>query len=196
MTGVDVSGKLLDIARGYERNEPLGVSYMLGDAQNLEGIEEASFDGVVCNMALMDIPDLDATLRAVARVLRTDGWFVFSITHPCFPTPALGWTQRVDEELGREIPNYFAEGFWRRGNPEGVRGKVGSHHRTMSTYVNVLARAGLTIERLAEPQAPGHLAECVPGYRDVPPFLAVKCLKPDASYALAGRREPAMGTGF
>lgn len=178
VVGIDVSGGMLDIARRYEQEEPRRVTYLRGDAQELGEVEDAAFDGVVCNLALMDIPDLEATLRTVARVLRPGGWFVFSITHPCFPTPSLGWTHRVDEELAKEIPNYFAEGFWRRDNPTGVRGKVGSHHRTMSTYVNTLARSGLSIERFAEPRAEGRLVERVPGYGEVPPFLVARCVKP------------------
>ncbi|MDP9409730.1 MAG: class I SAM-dependent methyltransferase [Actinomycetota bacterium] len=178
VVGVDVSEGMLDLARRYEREEPRGVTYARADARTLDGVEDAAFDGVVCNLALMDIPDLRATLRTVARVLRPEGWFVFSITHPCFPTPSLGWTRRVDEELAREIPDYFAEGFWRRENPEGVRGRVGSHHRTLSTYVDALVRAGLTIQRLVEPRATQDVAERVPGYGEVPPFLAVRCEKP------------------
>lgn len=38
-------------------------------------------------MALMDIPDLPATLCTVARILRPGGWFVFAITHPCVQMP-------------------------------------------------------------------------------------------------------------
>jgi hypothetical protein len=102
---------------------------------------------------------------------------VHLLDHPCFPMPSLGWTSRVDGELEPEIPDYFAEGFWRRANPEGVRGKVGSHHRTLSTYVNALARAGLKIEHLDEPRATGDLAERIPGYREVPPFLVARCKK-------------------
>ena len=178
VVGVDVSGKMLDLARRYERDEPRGITYVCGDARMLGGVEDAAFDGVVCNLALMDIPDLAASLRTVARILRPRGWFVFSITHPCFPTPSLGWTRKVDEELAREIPDYFAEGFWRRDNPRGVRGKVGSHHRTLSTYVNALVGAGLTIERFAEPRATKDLVERAPGYGEVPPFLAARCVKP------------------
>ncbi len=58
-----------------------------------------------------------------------------------------------------------------------MRGKVGSHHRTLSTYVNALVRAGLAIDRFVEPRAKGRLVERVPGYREVPPFLVARCEK-------------------
>jgi ubiquinone/menaquinone biosynthesis C-methylase UbiE len=87
---VNISEKMLGIARRYEREEPLGIEYLLDDASILGRLESTAFDGVVCNMALMDVADVAACVGSVARVLRSEGWFVFSITHPCFPTPSLG----------------------------------------------------------------------------------------------------------
>ena len=43
----------------------------------------------------MDIPDLDACLRTVERILRPQGWFVFAITHPCFQMPDSRWTGKA-----------------------------------------------------------------------------------------------------
>ena len=38
-------------------------------------------------------------LGSIARILRPGGWFVFSITHPCFKPPAYGeLTDHVDEK--------------------------------------------------------------------------------------------------
>ena len=42
-------------------------------------------DGVLCNMALMDIDDLEGTLSTVAAVLAPGGWFSFSVCHPRYP---------------------------------------------------------------------------------------------------------------
>ena len=88
--GVDISEKMLRIARRYEQEEPLGIVYLLDDTQTLGRLESAAFDGIVCNMALMDIGDVTACLDSVARILQPEGWFVFSATHPCFPTLSLG----------------------------------------------------------------------------------------------------------
>ena len=171
---------MLHIVRRYEQVELLEIVYLLDDAQTLGRLEGAEFDGVVCNMTLMDIQNLTGCLASVARILRPEGWFVFSVTHPCFPTPSLGWGRRVDAELEREKPDYFAEGHWRRDNPAGVRGKVGSYHRTLSTYVNALIKAGLRLEQIHEPRAPDDLADLIPGYLEVPPFLAARCSKDPA----------------
>src|SRR5215210_4555186 len=69
VVGIDLSLRLLEIGMRAEDAEPSGVIYLQGDAQALTGVEDAIFDGVLCNMALMDIPDLRATFEAVWRVL-------------------------------------------------------------------------------------------------------------------------------
>ncbi len=175
VAGVDLSAKLLEIARRDEESEPLGIVYLQGDVQELAEVEDAAFDGVACNMALMDIPDLRAVFRTVRRILRPGGWFVFSITHPCFQTSSSRWLDHPDGTVSREISGYFEEGFWRSDNPKGVRGQVGAYHRTLSSYVNALTEAGLVIEQIAEPRAEGEVARRIPGYSEVPAVLVARC---------------------
>ncbi len=174
--GVDLSARLLAIARRDEEAEALGIAYLCGDAQRLDVVGDGRFDGVVCNMALMDIADLAATARTVVRILRPDGWFVFVITHPLLDT-ALGREGVVRGSDGvsrRATRTYFAEGAWRSTNPDGVRGKVDAHHRTFGTYLNTLSEAGLRFERLLEPRPTDGLAERSPHLCDVPGILAAR----------------------
>ena len=60
------------------------ICYYVADAAHLELFEKGSFDLVVCNMALMDIEDATGAIQEVARVLRPQGRFVASLSHPCF----------------------------------------------------------------------------------------------------------------
>jgi len=177
VVGVDISAKLLEVARCDEANEPSGIIYLQNDAQSLAGLEDASFDGVLCNLALMDIPDLHAAFRAVWCILRPHGWFVFSIVHPCLHPPASRWVRNVNGTVNREVAGYFAEIFWYSGNPNGVRGLVGAYHRTLSTYLNSLLDAGFILDYFAEPQATGYIADRIPGYRESPGVLVVRCRK-------------------
>lgn len=114
--GVDISQELLDIARREEVANAKGIRYVQDDAQLLASLSDACFEGVLCNMALMDISDLKSTFCAVRRVLQSQGWFAFTITHPCFEKPP--------------TKSYYEEGFWRSENPHGVRGKVGAPSNT------------------------------------------------------------------
>jgi hypothetical protein len=112
-------------------------------------------------MAFMDIDDLEGTVRAVAEVLRQGGLFLASLVHPCFPGNEAGLSSWPPQR------NYFAEGFWTstQHNPDGVRIRVGSNHRTISTYINAVIGARLLLERIVEPAAP------------VPMLLLLACRK-------------------
>jgi ubiquinone/menaquinone biosynthesis C-methylase UbiE len=163
VVGIDLSAKLLAIARRHELAEPRGIEYLHLDVQRLDAESPGIFDGVVCHMALMDIPDLPASLRGVASLLQPGGWFVFSILHPCFHTAQSGEMETSDGPV-RTIGRYFEEGWWRSDTRTGPPGKVGAYHRTISTYVNSFGDAGLQLVRMSEPTA-------TPGPIDSPPRL-------------------------
>ena len=174
--GIDVSGKLLSIARRAELARPRGIAYLQADAQGLDALAPLLFDGVVCHMALMDIPDLVSTLKGIARVLRPGGWLVFSILHPCYNSAPSG-ELLVDGRTVRLVSGYFAEGYWRSDARTGPPGKVGSYHRTLSTYVNAFHDAGFFLQRLAEPRATGRHAERRAVWAEVPAVLVARCEK-------------------
>ncbi len=176
VTGIDLSAKLLEIARRHEQSEPRGIEYVQSDARSLEGIPDSAFDGVICFMALMDIPDLAPTLHTVARILRPGGWFIFATFHPSFHTPRSGEMASPNGWV-RTIGDYFTEGHWRSDTRTGPPGKVGAYHYTLSTYLNTLIDVGLTLERVSEPRATASLAEARPIWAEVPPVLVARCRK-------------------
>lgn len=149
--GVDISRALIASARSTEAAHPVGVSYRAADVAELDQWwDGVGFDGAVCEMAMMDIDDLNGTVNAVAATVRPGGWFLISMVHPCFPGNEAGLTSWPPEQ------SYFDEGWWTSTdhNPEGVRIRVGSSHRTLSTYLNALIEAGFALERFVEPPAP------------------------------------------
>lgn len=148
VVGVDLSAELI----GRARAESDGITYHAAAISDLDGWWDGQpFDGAVCEMALMDIDDLDGALSTVARVLRGDGWFAVSIVHPLLPRGDVGLSSWP---VGK---SYFDEGFWTSAehDPDGVRIRVGSLHRTVSTYLNGLIGAGFRITRVIEPPGPG-----------------------------------------
>jgi ubiquinone/menaquinone biosynthesis C-methylase UbiE len=174
VVGVDVSTELVERAREYERDQPLGIDYRVVDVQNPNALRGETFDGVTCNMALIAIADLTAAVRSVRSVLSVGGWFVFSITHPCFQSPSSRWLTDDTGRRARAIYEYFDERPWRSANPNGVRGRVDDHHRTLSTYVNTLLEFGLVLDRLLEPQAPASEVGDAPD--PVPALLVARCV--------------------
>jgi SAM-dependent methyltransferase len=159
-TGIDLSANMLGHATRHEADQPLGIRYLLGDVTTTDWWDGDVFDGAVCNMALMDIDDLDAVMATAARVLQPGGWFSFSLLHPCFP----GLRNGATEQLSSWPPDrgYASEGWWTT-HGDGVRGSVGANHRMLSTYLNSTVRAGFELEEFGEPES------------QVPRFFVVRC---------------------
>src|SRR6478735_7588393 len=160
VTAVHLPTKMLDQATNQEAARPQGVRYLVGDVTTTDWWDGGLFDGVVCNMALMDIDDLNAAMDTAARVLTPGGWFSFSLLHPCFP----GIRKGASEQLSSWPPDrgYASEGWWTT-HGDGVRGRVGANHRMLSTYLNATLRAGFELVEFAEPSSP------------MPRFLVVGC---------------------
>ena len=57
VTGVDASAAMIERARAWEADQPLGIVYHVADAARLDMLTVQAFDVVVCNMALMDLAD-------------------------------------------------------------------------------------------------------------------------------------------
>jgi ubiquinone/menaquinone biosynthesis C-methylase UbiE len=176
VTGVDLTPEMIELAAQHEVGNPLGIRYVVDDAQALGSFATASFDLVTCQLGLMDIPDLPAALAAVARVLRPQGSFVFVIGHPCFLAPEAQTVGGPGGEPARLVTDYLTERFWRSQNPAGVR-RAGNHHRTISTYLNALRQAGFALNVTDESGAHHRLAAENPVYQRIPIFFACCAVK-------------------
>lgn len=172
VVGVDSSEAMIDLARRHGTPKGPGIRYLVDDAQALSRLEGSTFDGAVCQLGLMDIEDLDATLAAINRVLKPEGWFAFVISHPCFLGPDAYRTE-TPAGPGLAITGYFKERFWRSTNPQGVR-RAGTYHRTLSTYINALSNASFRIEVADEPYPNQLLAEQHPVNSNIPILFAAR----------------------
>jgi len=104
LTGVDLSDRMLDLAR--ERAAHLGrqVTLRQGDAQALP-FGDASFDTAVCTLGLCAIPDPQAALDEMLRVLRPGGRLVLldHVAGSAWPVRAGQWLlERVTVPIGGE----------------------------------------------------------------------------------------------
>lgn len=185
VTGVDIS-KLVDFAIEREKEEKLGIQYLKLNAEKLASkFTEASFDKVICNMSLMDIENYKTTIEQISYVLKEDGIFVFSITHPAFAWPTCTsfrvpkGSQRNEDKL-RLVLDYFDERptLIDYGNDTPSL----QFPRTISSYLNELVKNDLILMEMSEPKASEELVKKFPrnAYMDddiFPDFLIVKAIK-------------------
>ncbi|TFG06977.1 class I SAM-dependent methyltransferase [Candidatus Thorarchaeota archaeon] len=185
VTGVDISSKLIDFC---ELNAMENTKFHIGDICNLNESDGDSFDFVLCNLVLLNIPCLDDALREFHRVLRGNGILVFSLVHPAFNFYGPGtWEMgEKDPETRRrkglffKIDNYFDEQeyqrYWRTRNGEKFPAPISFFHRTISTYTNAVTGAGFQILEIAEPK-PVVDDDFFDRERRIPFFMVIKAKK-------------------
>jgi ubiquinone/menaquinone biosynthesis C-methylase UbiE len=158
VTGVDTNAPIIERARGREEQGPLGIAYHVADASHLDMFEDNSHDLVICNMALMDIENAAGAIQEVARVLRKQGRFIASLSHPCFDkVNTSGWeieqiypTTTIWRKMSRYREIAADELPWLQ-----IPGKVVStraHHRPLSWYFHAFRDAGLVVANFEEPE--------------------------------------------
>ncbi len=119
LTGIEISLRMLEVARERAARLRMEADLRLGDAQALD-FPDASFDTVTCTISLCSIPDDRAAVSEVARVLRPGGRFVLMehVRSPLLPVRAVQRaidrvTVRLEgDHVTREpLEHLAAEGF-------------------------------------------------------------------------------------
>ncbi|PSL18945.1 class I SAM-dependent methyltransferase [Shimia abyssi] len=192
MTGIDVAPTFVAHARQAEATAPLGMDYEVADATALP-FADGVFDFAVAFMSLMDVADQESAVKEAYRVIRSDGFFQFSILHPCFAPPSRETLRDAAGSVtGVRLGEYYQENDgsveeWtfgdakRAGEEISELFRVPRFHRTLATWVNMLISTGFVIEHMAEPRASEAAAIAYPKIADtrvVPMFLHVRARKP------------------
>ena len=192
LTALDIAGRFIRDAQAQEAQEPLGITYLRASTVEIP-LADASFDFVMATMSMMDVPEQDRAIREVARVLKPGGFFQFSILHPCFMTPRFKWVlDEAGQRVAMECGDYFSQEQgtieeWIFGSaPDELkerfaRFRIPRFFHTLSTWLNMLCAAGLTIEETAEPYAGDESIAIYPSLaatRVIACSLHLRCRKP------------------
>jgi SAM-dependent methyltransferase len=147
-TGIDLSDEQIAFARRLAAQHGVSVAFEQGDAADLSRFAEASFDAVFSAYALHYVPAIEQCLAGVSRALAPGGLFVFSLDHPL---RAVFWDEEADEDSLLAVRPYWRRGAiewqWTGGGPA-----MRSFHRTVGDWVDLLNAAGLSVQRILEPQ--------------------------------------------
>lgn len=190
VVATDFSRRFVDLATARTREAGLAdrVLFKQADATDettLLALGEGRYAAVVCNMALMDMTEVEPLFRAVARLLAPGGRFVFTILHPCYNSNGIRMTLE-EEDRGGELVETAAIKVIDYlhippGKGAGMPGEPAPHwyfHRPLSVLLPLAFNAGLVMDGIEEPAfppgTPGNRALGWNLYPDIPPVLAVR----------------------
>ncbi len=184
----DCSPTFLEKARARTIDHADRIEYRLVDATDkaqLLALGRHCFDAAVCSMALMDMAEIDPLAEALPELLKPEGRFVFSVTHPCFNNPSTRKAIEEEDREGQLITSRFVS-VCRYARPFHARGlgMVGQpvpqiyFHRPLSVLFGAFFRTGFVLDALEEPTFP---PEAVPdrslswnNFPEIPPVLVAR----------------------
>jgi 2-polyprenyl-3-methyl-5-hydroxy-6-metoxy-1,4-benzoquinol methylase len=159
----DFSAKLIEhaAARTTDANR---ITYHVLDATDeaaLLKLGACAFDAAICQMALFDMAEIRPLARAMARLLKPGGRFLFSVIHPSFNQPASTHVAEQDDRDGEIVTTYalkvtgYLSASMRRG--AAIRGQPQPQiyfHRPLHMLLDAWFEAGFVMDALAEPSFP------------------------------------------
>ncbi len=183
VTGVDLSEKMIALARQQEAEHPQGIRYLVGDGRNLQLNEE--HDLVVAAYLLnyaMHREDLAAMLNGIAGCLKPGGRFVTINGNPACDFPNAPSFRKYGFET--RVP-----GEWREGAPihwvfhlaDGAF-EIENYYLSVATHEEACRSAGFSSIRWHQPRlSPQGEASCEAGYwtelLSHPPLICLECVK-------------------
>jgi 2-polyprenyl-3-methyl-5-hydroxy-6-metoxy-1,4-benzoquinol methylase len=160
----DHSPKFIDRARERTPGDTTVEYHVLdaADTNTLLSLGAGRFDKAVCTMALMDIPEINPLFQALRQMLKPDGVFVFSVSHPCFNSAKIQqFAEMVEEDTGRhnirtgiKVSSYLTP-FAKKS--EGIIGQPEPqyyYHRPIHALFQSCFEAGFVADGIEEPALP------------------------------------------
>lgn len=143
VTGIDLSERML--AKAVEINSLPGIQYERIALEEVDYPAE-KFDIILSSLTLHYVESFDSIAQNIYKWLTPGGSFVFSVEHPVFT--AEGGQDWIYDKNGEKIcwpvDRYFIEG---KRNTTFLGEHVIKYHRTLTSYLNILLKAGFKIKR-------------------------------------------------
>jgi 2-polyprenyl-3-methyl-5-hydroxy-6-metoxy-1,4-benzoquinol methylase len=171
------------------------IQYQVLDAMDedaLLALGERQFDAALCAMALFDMADIQPLMRALAKLLKSGGRFVFSVMHPCFNGSHMSFMAE-HQDVDAQLVTTYSVKVYQYINPVVTRGlamrdQPKPHlyfHRPLQTLFGMAFDAGFVLDGLREPTFPPdhppgkHALSWGPNFSEIPPVLVARMRLPD-----------------
>lgn len=163
VVGIDISEKWIDMCKSkyiHIKN----LDFIVADGSDLQQFKNETFDFVIMNMVLLNVPTIDKVkmiFKEISRILKKSGQLIFSDLHPL----AL-MINKTKCETQTYLPNfsYFKNGSRFKSKvklTDGSEVDFVDVHWTLETYTLCLSDAQMYTSKIIEPQpiknAPPHL---------------------------------------
>jgi ubiquinone/menaquinone biosynthesis C-methylase UbiE len=105
VTGLDINGAMLAVARGQPVPADVPVTWIEANAQDMP-LPPESFDVVLCQHGLQQVPDRPGALREMRRVLASDGRLALCVWSHIDDNPGMAaLVQALERHVGAEAAN-------------------------------------------------------------------------------------------
>lgn len=162
VTGIDLSERML--AKAVEINSLPGIQYERIALEEVDYPAE-KFDIILSSLTLHYVESFDSIAQNIYKWLTPGGSFVFSVEHPVFT--AEGGQDWIYDKNGEKIcwpvDRYFIEG---KRNTTFLGENVIKYHRTLTSYLNTLLKAGFKIKEVIEPQPGEEMLKEIPEMKE------------------------------
>ncbi|MEM7715170.1 MAG: class I SAM-dependent methyltransferase [Cyanobacteria bacterium P01_A01_bin.68] len=159
--GIDFASEMINNARKRTKENQELIEYQVLDATNetaLLKLGENSFDAAVSAMALMDMAEIEPLFKALTKIIRPDGCFIFAVMHPCFNSMHTSLGGEFIENEKEFYTEYYikVKGYLK---PSQVRGLALQNqpqphtyfHRPLHILLNTAFKFGFVLDGLEEP---------------------------------------------
>ncbi|SFM47610.1 Methyltransferase domain-containing protein [Gracilibacillus orientalis] len=183
----DYSSKMVERAIKRSKDYLNQIEYKVIDATNnydLLELGNEKYDNAVSNMGLMDIADITPLINSLHKILKPNGTFVYSITHPCFQTPGVRKINESEDDNGNlifknsiQISKYLTSESYKA---IGIKGQTIPHfmfHRSLSYYMNLFFESGFVLDGVEEPSFKKEKDDNKFDWYEIPPVIIFRFRK-------------------
>ncbi len=155
VVGIDIASRLIEIAQVQDAEK--SIEYLAHDLSLPLPHYTSTFDLVVSNLVINDVPDYKGFIATLGTVTKSRGRVILSLNNP------------YSALIREKVANYFDSGRATLYNMAKDGVEVYYYHRTMEDYLSTFQQAGFVLSGYQDVQLPHAIFENLPQrYKQLP----------------------------